>query len=181
MIGDPSSATITIADDAAIVTLAATDPTASEAGPEAGAFSLTRSGGDVAAELRVRVVRGGTASNGTDCAFISSLIGIPANETSAAVLVTPVVDALVEGDESVTLTLDPEPTYEIGSPSSGAVTIADAPAPSATPSSTSTPSATPSSTPTPTSTPTATASPTPSPGATPSPSATPTPTPSATP
>jgi hypothetical protein len=110
------------------VTITASDPTADESGLETGAFTLTRTGGDLSAALSVGVTRGGTASNGFDYAFISSQILIPANQSSLVVLVTPLADNLAEGDETFSLTLDPLPTYEIGSPASATVTIADDPA-----------------------------------------------------
>ncbi|MEW6272489.1 MAG: hypothetical protein AB1689_24695 [Thermodesulfobacteriota bacterium] len=97
------------------VTITVADPTAAELGLETGALTLTRSGGNLAAALSVGIGRGGGASNGADYAFVSSQIPIPANETSVTVLVTPLADNLAEGDEQVTLTIQPQLDYETGS------------------------------------------------------------------
>ena len=49
LIGTPNTGTVTIADDPAIITVTSTvDPFASEAGPDPGVFTFTRSGGDLA-------------------------------------------------------------------------------------------------------------------------------------
>jgi hypothetical protein len=42
-----------------------------------------------------------------------------------AITVTPRADALVEGDESVVLTLTPDPAYGIGATNAGVIIIAD--------------------------------------------------------
>src|SRR5262249_40689611 len=43
-VGSPSSATVSIADDEPVVSIEATDPSASEAGPDGGTFTVTRTG-----------------------------------------------------------------------------------------------------------------------------------------
>src|SRR5690606_39057290 len=50
---EEDSVTIAIADDPPIVTIAATDANAAEAGRDQGTFTFTRSGGNVAAPLTV--------------------------------------------------------------------------------------------------------------------------------
>jgi hypothetical protein len=127
-IGTPNSATVTIADDPAIVTLAASDASAAESGLSTGTFTFTRSGGDIAAQLGVAVVRGGNAGNNVDYAFGANSIAIPAGQTVVTQLVTPFADNLVEGDETVTLNLSASSSYTIGTPDAGSVTITDDPA-----------------------------------------------------
>jgi hypothetical protein len=63
--------------------------------------------------------------NGVDYTAFSTSLTIPATETSAAVTVTPVNDALVEGAESVVLTINASTSYTIGAPNTATVTIAD--------------------------------------------------------
>jgi hypothetical protein len=139
-IGAPNSGTITIVDDAPVVTLTAPDNTATEAGRTTGTFQLTRSGGSLAGALLVRVALSGTASLSSDFNWSpgGSFLGggiyqfsIPASQASLTVTVTPALDNLVEGAETIVLDLSPStatpPTYNIGAPNSGTITIADDP------------------------------------------------------
>ncbi len=126
-IGTPSSATVTIADDPAIVTLAASDATATESGLSTGTFTLNRSGGDLTSQLIVSVIRGGSAGNNVDYVFGANSIFIPAGQATVTQLVTPFADNLVEGNETVTLNLSASSSYTIGTPNSGTVTITDDP------------------------------------------------------
>jgi hypothetical protein len=106
-----------------VVTVAATDPNASEAGPNTGAFTVTRSYATNSA-LAVNFALSGSAA-GSDYAAISSPVTIPANQTSATVIVTPVDDGTVEQPETVILTLQAGAGYTVGGASSAMVTIAD--------------------------------------------------------
>ena len=139
-IGAANSGTINIADDPPVVTLTAPDNTATEAGRATGAFAIARSGGNVAAALQVRVALSGTATLTSDFgwspggSFVGGAIyqfNIPAGLTSITVTITPALDNLVEGAETIDLDLSPSiatpPTYSIGAPNSGTVTIADDP------------------------------------------------------
>ena len=128
-VGTPGAATVTIADDQAVVNITATDANASEVGPNSGTFTLTRAGGNQAAALSVNVAIGGTATNGGDYAGISSLVSIPANQPSATITIAPLPDNLVEaGGETVALTINASTTYSIGPSGNATVTIADNPA-----------------------------------------------------
>jgi K319L-like, PKD domain/PKD domain/Calx-beta domain len=124
VIGSPASGAVTIADDPPVVSLAATDPDASEAGPDPGTFTFTRTGGNLAASLSVAFTRGGTAI-ASDYAAIGSSVTIAASQASATVTITPVDDALVEGIETVELTIVASGNVVAGVPSSATVTIAD--------------------------------------------------------
>jgi hypothetical protein len=128
LIGPSGSATVTIADDPPVITVVATDPDASETGPDPGVFTVSRSGGNLAAVLSVVVARSGTATNGADYVGIGGpnfIVAIPANQAGATVTITPIDDALVEGPETVILAIRPSPNYVIGVPDSATVTIAD--------------------------------------------------------
>jgi hypothetical protein len=125
IIGASPSATVTLADDPPVVTVSATDPDAAEAGPDPGTFTFTRSGGNLAASLNVSFTRGGTATHISDYANIGSSVTIPASQASATVTVAPVDDLLVEGAETVILTINPGSTYLVGAPAAATVTVAD--------------------------------------------------------
>ena len=125
LIGSPASATVTIADDPPLVSVTATDPDAAEAGPDPGSFTFTRSGGKLAASLSVGFSRSGTATHGADYAAIGASVTIPAGQAAAAVTITPIDDSLLEGAETVVLTVNPSGSVVPGTPATASVTIAD--------------------------------------------------------
>jgi len=125
IVGSPSSATVTIADnDQGIVTVVASDPDASETGPDPGTFRISR-GGSTNTALTVRYSMSGTASNGSDYATLSGSMSIPAGSVSANVTVNPVDGTSEEESETVVLTILTNAAYVVGSPHSATVTIAD--------------------------------------------------------
>ncbi len=124
-VGSPSSATVTIHDDDTyVVTVSATDASASEPGTDTGTFTFSRTGGTLSA-LTVSYALSGTATNGTDYNALSGTVTIPAGSASQTVTVAPVDDTMPEGDETVVLTLSSGAGYQAGSPSSATVTIHD--------------------------------------------------------
>ena len=125
VVGAPSAATVTIAD-APVVSLSTPVAAANETGLVPGKFTVTRSGSTTAA-LVVKLSVGGTATPGSDYATIASTVTIPSGSASADIAVTPLADATVEGDETVTLTVTSDAAYALGSPVTGTVTIADQP------------------------------------------------------
>jgi hypothetical protein len=129
VVGAPASATITIADDPAVVSVTASSPTAMEAGLAQGAFLLTRSGGNQGASLTVSVTIGGTGIANRDYVVLSGVVTFPAGQAAVTIPVVPLADNVVEGDETVAMTINPSgaATYTIGAPSSAVVTIADDP------------------------------------------------------
>ena len=106
-----------------VVTVATIDAAASETGPDAGMFRLTRSG-NVSGSLTVDFAIGGTAQ-GDDYGAIGASASFAAGAVTVDVTVTPVDDAVVEGAETVTLTLIDGAAYELGPQASDSVTIAD--------------------------------------------------------
>ncbi|MDX2494894.1 MAG: hypothetical protein QNK27_08030, partial [Desulfuromusa sp.] len=62
VVGTPDSAGMTISDDAAIITVTASDAVVSELGPDTGTFTFTRSGGNIGAALTVFVTKDGTTT-----------------------------------------------------------------------------------------------------------------------
>jgi hypothetical protein len=125
-VGTPSSATVTITDDDVLaeVTVTATDDDAAEPS-STGTFTVTRTG-STTTSLAVTYTLDGTATNGSDyTAAPASPLTIPAGATSATITVTPTDDSLVEDDETVEIELSAGVGYEIGSPDTATVTIAD--------------------------------------------------------
>ena len=112
------------------VTIAATTASTAEGSSLPGVFTVSRSG-DTSSSLMVIYTMGGTATNGIDYAPLSGSATIPAGSASAPINVVPVDDSLVEGSETVVLTLSADPAYTVGSPNSATVTIADNDAPAA--------------------------------------------------
>ena len=110
-------------DEFPTLTVTATDPDASESG-DPGAFTLVRTG-SIAQALTVSFALSGTASFSTDYSSIPPLVTIPAGEPSVTVTLSPIQDSNNEGTESVTLTVTANAAYQIGSPNSATVRIAD--------------------------------------------------------
>uniref|UniRef100_UPI0035692469 Calx-beta domain-containing protein n=1 Tax=Gemmatimonas sp. TaxID=1962908 RepID=UPI0035692469 len=131
VVGTPGAATVSIVD-APLVTVIASDASASEIGLDPGAFTISRTG-DVTLALTVAVSLSGSATAGSDYGSIISPVTIPAGQNSAAVSVTPLADAISEGVETVILTIAANPAaYAVGSPNSATVFIADTPLPNVT-------------------------------------------------
>jgi len=111
-----------------VVTIAASTPTASEAGPNNGAFTITRSG-DLAAPLTVGYTVSGTASVGSDYVPLPGGVTLDAGVASVVVPVIPIDDTLVESNETVVATLAASPAYLPGSgPATVTITSDDLPA-----------------------------------------------------
>ena len=125
-IGSPASATVTIIDDDVAtkptVTMVATDATATEKPVTTGTITVSRTG-STAASLTVYYAGGGTATKSVDRLSLTGSIVIPAGASSGAITITPIDDTLVEGNETVVLTLRANTAYTIGSPASATVTI----------------------------------------------------------
>ena len=117
---NPSSYTYDL--KTATVTIAATDNTATEAGPTTGTLTFSRTGSTVSA-LIVYYAVGGTATSGSDYNSLSGSVSIPSGSSSAAITVTPIDDSAVESDETVIATITANAAYTVGSPSSATVTI----------------------------------------------------------
>ena len=120
----PSSATVTIQDNDQRVRIDASDFTASEPGTDTGEFTFTRFGTTNGA-LQVFFTISGTASNGVDYVAISNSFAIPAGRLTATLPILPIDDFLVEGPETVTLTLQSNALYTLDQPTSATVTIQD--------------------------------------------------------
>lgn len=107
------------------VELLLTDVLAAEMGANAGVLHIRRSG-TISAPLTVSYTVGGTATPGSDYPALAGAVSFAANQSTAALTILPVPDSFVEGDESVTVTLDAGGSYTLGT-FLGTVTIADLP------------------------------------------------------
>ena len=67
------------------------------------------------------------ASNGLDFGFVPTALTIPAGEQSNDFVIFGSPDELPEGDETIIVTLQPDPFYIIGSPGSITITLKDRP------------------------------------------------------
>jgi hypothetical protein len=114
-----------------LVSVTATDALAEEVDGNIGLFTLTRSGSAtlLAAPLSVTLTLTGTATNGTDYFGLPLTANFAAGVATTIVEVKPTSDAVTEGPETVILTLGVTAPYEVGSPASATVTIADTPTP----------------------------------------------------
>ncbi len=123
------TATATLSPSAVLpdVVVTASDPQANEAGPDAGAFTVTRVGGSTAAALSVNVAASGSATSGADYRALLSSVVIAAGQRTQIVMVDPVLDAVNEGTETVVLTAQPGGGYTVGSPNAASVDLSDAP------------------------------------------------------
>jgi Calx-beta domain/Domain of unknown function DUF11 len=103
-VGTPNAATNTIADnDAATVTIANTT-NGSETGPTNGVMTLTQTAVS-ATNTVIAYSVSGTATPGSDYTALSGTVTIPAGSTTATISFPVVNDVLVEGSETVIVTL----------------------------------------------------------------------------
>jgi serine protease len=105
------------------VSVAATDPNASETG-DTGTFTFTRSG-DTTAALTVNISMSGAAVNGTDYQQIGNTVTIAAGSATATLTITPIDNSVASLSKIVTATVLAGTGYTPGSPSSASITIAD--------------------------------------------------------
>lgn len=96
------------------VSVTATDAEASEVGPDAGTWTITRTGNTTGA-LSVNYTLSGTATAGSDYNVSpASPVSFAAGETSKVITLTPIDDTVgAEGDEVATLTLGSGTGYAI--------------------------------------------------------------------
>ena len=120
-IGTSPSAIVTIHDNEPTVNITTADGTAAELGQDAGVFTVNRVGstsGNLVVYYSTNSGQAGAATNGTDYTpSLSGTVTISAGSSSVNITITPEDDELVEGNETVMLTISsvsPNPTYYIG-------------------------------------------------------------------
>lgn len=126
IVGSPSVATVTIADnETPRLIIAATDATAAEQGLSTGTFTITRDGNKSPALTVNLGFLKSTAVNGTDFDTIAGTLAMAANVTSATITVKPKDDTAMEPSETVVCTLSSGTGYVLGTSFEATVTITD--------------------------------------------------------
>jgi hypothetical protein len=92
------------------VTVTAVDDTAAEIGTDPALFEFTRLGGDLSVSLTVYYTVSGTAVSGQDYTGlvphdVVGMVQFAAHQSTTTVIVTPVDDLLIEGDETIIVSL----------------------------------------------------------------------------
>jgi Calx-beta domain/Beta-propeller repeat len=128
-IGANNTAIVTIADNDLLqtVTIAPTDANAAETivgqPTNPGRFTLTRTG-NLSSALTVSYTIGGTATNGSDFGSLTGSVTFVAGSATAIIDINALDDSLVEGNETVVLTLA-NGNYIIDANNTATATIAD--------------------------------------------------------
>ncbi len=127
-VGAPGSATVTVTDngDLPYASIAVTTGPAIEGGTT-GVFRVTTAGTGTG-NITVRYTVTGTATNGTDFTNLGGTLSIGKN-TTANISIATIQDTTVEGYETVTITLDPDPAYSLAVDSSATMNLQDDDAP----------------------------------------------------
>ena len=104
-----------------VVSITATVATGNEAGATPASVTIRR---DAVSNrsLTIAMFIGGSATSGVDYAALAP-VTIPAGAAETTLSVVPIDDALLEGNETVTITLSAAAGYIVGSPSIATVTI----------------------------------------------------------
>lgn len=123
IVGSPSVAVVALtSDDLPVVTVQATDASASEIGPDTGEFTFYRTG-PTTAPLTITFAAGGTAVSGSDYTPLVLSVTFGVGQATATRTVTPINDTDVEPVETVTATVSPGVGYAIGSPATATVNL----------------------------------------------------------
>jgi hypothetical protein len=129
-IGLPLAATVNLLDDGdttPVFTLVATDTNAYERVPELlGAFTLNRIAGDTATSQTLNFTLSGSAVLGVDyLSTATNSVTFEPGVTSQTIQIIPLNNSLVDGDRTVTLTVQTSPSFILDPPHSDTVTIVD--------------------------------------------------------
>jgi hypothetical protein len=129
LIGNPivfsnnARASFTVIPSLPTLTITAPDPSASEVPvTDTGRFTIKRAG-CTDSDLDVFYTISGTATNGVDYRRLRGTVTIRAGAPSVAIPLRPIDDTISEPDETVVLTLSPDPNYIIGPRNTATVTI----------------------------------------------------------
>ncbi len=108
-------------DKATLVAVSATVSTASEGGTP-GEFTLKRTG-DSSAALTVSFAVSGTATSGSDYTALGTSVTFTNGQSELKLSMQALLDAAIEGSETVTLTIQTNAAYDTGFADSATVTI----------------------------------------------------------
>ncbi|MEX2606662.1 MAG: FAD-dependent oxidoreductase [Kiritimatiellia bacterium] len=109
-----------------IVSVTPTQARTVEGHPTAATFSIVREG-DLSSALDVTYEIGGAAINGVDYALVAGTVHLEAGEAVAGVEILAAADEIVEGSESVLLTLQAGDGYSLGDARVASVILLDRP------------------------------------------------------
>jgi subtilisin family serine protease len=128
-VGSPNTGTMTIYPQTITlptVSVTASDPVATIGTSDTGAFTFTRTGGS-STNLNVSYQLGGTALPLYDYrrpqGDMPLSVAIPAGSSSTTMIIDALANVGAANPETAILTLNSDPAYTVGSPSSGTVTI----------------------------------------------------------
>ncbi|HWB01680.1 MAG TPA: Calx-beta domain-containing protein [Verrucomicrobiales bacterium] len=122
-VGSAGSAAATIEDDdLPVVTIGVTDGTFAEPG-DTGQFKITTTGSGTG-NVNVRYSVSGSAISGTDFTALTGILTMARNAT-ASVTITPLDDTLPEERETVTLTIEDDPSYSVFLDRSATINLLD--------------------------------------------------------
>ncbi|MFT5123966.1 MAG: hypothetical protein ACI97B_002601, partial [Verrucomicrobiales bacterium] len=122
----PTNATITIADnDQPTVTVTASISSTSEDAGSPGPFTVNRTA-PLTQPLSILYTVGGSATQGTDYPALSGTVILPAGSSSATIPILPTDDNLLEGNETVSISLRSNGIqYLLGGSTFATITIID--------------------------------------------------------
>jgi serine protease len=106
------------------MSIVASDGTASEQGPEGGAFVVRRTGPS-GTPVTVNLETVGTATAGADYQAIPATVSMAAGQTEVSLTLTPIDDAVAEEQETVIASLAAGTGYDLGIEASAIVRISD--------------------------------------------------------
>lgn len=115
---------VTTLADVPNATISVTDAICLEEGLDPGEWTVSLDASSVITTT-VNYLVSGSATSGADFSPLSGSVDILDGQSSATIALTPLQDLLVEGNENVILTLTTGNGYNVGTPSSGAITITD--------------------------------------------------------
>jgi hypothetical protein len=122
MISPDSAATKPATKPAMTVQINAVNKTANEQKSINGSVRFSRTG-DLTKAVTVYYSVGGTAENGVDYVWLPGSVTIPAGTAAKNVLVQPVNNNVKEANRTVTITIQQNSLYLVGSPASATITI----------------------------------------------------------
>ncbi|MAD80282.1 MAG: hypothetical protein CMJ50_05470 [Planctomycetaceae bacterium] len=113
-----------LASNLPVVSIMATDANAAESGLDTGTFAITRSG-STNGDLTVQFSLDGSATETDDFLALARMATIPDGLSSVNVTLMPVDDNVVESSETVTLSVEANTAYSVGTADTATVNISD--------------------------------------------------------
>lgn len=111
-----------------IINITTIDANAAETGNDTGVFRITRTGSTVGPLIVSYTIATGPGQATSDdyTPTLTGAVTIPSGQSFVEITITPVKDNLVEGNETLTLTLGDTGSYDVGANKTATITIIDA-------------------------------------------------------